>query len=255
MKKSKDFSFIIIPIGFVSILAFSALYIVYLGSDFRFGQNVSNNVITKIQPRSPVAANPTTGQQNIAPAPAEVNLPVPFTSQAPGGDWSGPFEHTCEEASVLMVQHYLAGEQFTSVDETKSELLGIVNFENQKYGFSDDTNTDQTARFARDYYSYDVNVVYDITLDDIKNELDKGNPVIVPTAGRLLGNPNYTGLGPLYHMLVIKGYTATQFITNDAGTRNGADYRYTYSVLQNAIHDWSTGDVYTGRTAMIVITR
>ena len=31
----------------------------------------------------------------------EVNLEIPFTSPAPFGDWSYPFNHTCEEVAVL----------------------------------------------------------------------------------------------------------------------------------------------------------
>ncbi len=178
-----------------------------------------------------------------------VNLNVPFTSQAPGGDWNGIFEHTCEEASVLMVRHYLINKKFTSDQNTKQELLDMVNFENKKYAFSDVTDAGQTARFTKDYYGYNAKVFYDINLNDIKKEIDSGNPVIIPTAGRLLKNPNYTEPGPQYHMLVIKGYTGSQFITNDAGTKNGADYKYPYAIIQNAIHDF-----YTGRSAMIVVT-
>ena len=51
-------------------------------------------------------------------------------------------------------------------------------------------------------------------------------------------NPNFTGNGPLYHMLVIKGFVDDKFITNDPGTRNGADFVYTEANLMNSIADW-----------------
>ena len=56
---------------------------------------------------------------------------------------------------------------------------------------------------------------------DITKELSEGRIVIVPTAGRLLKNPHFTASGPLYHMLVIKGFDDAKhtFITNDPGTR------------------------------------
>src|SRR3982074_349644 len=41
--------------------------------------------------------------------PAAVILPVPFTPQAPLGNWAQR-QHTCEEASVVMVNRYLQGD-------------------------------------------------------------------------------------------------------------------------------------------------
>jgi len=74
----------------------------------------------------------------------------------------------------------------------------------------------------------------------------------VPAAGRELGNPNFTDPGPLYHMLVVRGYTENNFITNDVGTRKGENYQYKYDVLMNAIHDWNGGDVNNGQRVVIV---
>src|SRR5438309_11825751 len=41
--------------------------------------------------------------------PAAVILPVPFTPQAPLGNWAAR-QHTCEEASLVMVDRYLHGD-------------------------------------------------------------------------------------------------------------------------------------------------
>ena len=61
--------------------------------------------------------------------------------------------------------------------------------------------------------------------------------------GQLLHNPNFKQPGPERHMLVIIGFDPRkkQFITNDPGTRNGANYRYNYTTLYNAIRDYPTG--------------
>jgi len=65
-----------------------------------------------------------------------------------------------------------------------------------------------------------------------------GKLVITPTAGRILGSPYYTGLGPIYHMLIIRGYNTKYFITNDVGTRTkGEAYKFKTDVIVNAIHD------------------
>ena len=191
------------------------------------------------------------------PLPEEVNLDIPFTSQAPFSDWSYPFNHTCEEAAVLMAHYYVEGKTSIEPAQAKKELLALVEYENKNYEFSEDTNAAQTAQLIRDYYGYSVKVKYDISLDDIKKELAKGNPVIVPTAGRLLNNPYFKPPGPLYHMLLIKGYNATEFITHDAGTVRGADFTYSYQTLENAIHDLENGDlenIASGRSAMISVS-
>ncbi|KKR45570.1 MAG: hypothetical protein UT82_C0026G0013, partial [Parcubacteria group bacterium GW2011_GWB1_40_14] len=92
------------------------------------------------------------------------------------------------------------------------------------------------------------------TVDTIKRELAAGNPIIVPAAGRELGNPYFTSPGPLYHMLVIRGYTSDdKFITNDPGTRRGEEYTYKFDILMNAIHDWNGGDVINGKKVIIVL--
>ena len=56
-------------------------------------------------------------------------------------------------------------------------------------------------------------------------------------------------------MLVLTGYDERNFVTNDPGTRRGYGYKYTYSILYNAIHDW-TGvkeDIEKGPIVVLVI--
>lgn len=183
----------------------------------------------------------------------KVYLDVPFSSQAPDANWDQPYQDACEEIAVIMVNAFWQGEKLTRESANK-KILDIVDFQNKTYGDYKDTNAEETAQLIRDYYGYKkVEVKYDITIDDIKRELSAGRPVIVPAYGRGLGNPNYTSPGPVYHNLVVKGYDASNIITNDGGTRNGLDYKYSYDVFYNAIHDWNEGDVDNGRKAMIVV--
>ena len=95
------------------------------------------------------------------------------------------------------------------------------------------------AQIVEEYYGYETTIISSISLASIKQQLDAGNPVIVPAAGRLLGNPYFSGEGPWYHMLVVTGYDSTHFITNDPGTKRGEGYRYQHTTLLNAIHDWT----------------
>lgn len=185
--------------------------------------------------------------------PAEFNLAVPFTTQSPYAEWTEQDNESCEEAAALTVHYYRQNKTFTK-ELAKQELQTIVDFEMDYFGYYKDTTAEETAEFIKELWGYGrVDVVYDITIDDIKEQVAQGRPVILPTAGRLLGNPNFKAPGPLYHMIVVRGWTEEMIITNDPGTRKGEEYVYAPDVLYNAIHDWNGGDVDSGRKAMIVV--
>lgn len=194
-----------------------------------------------------------------APAPKPSaegkNLAVPFMSQAPHANWELPYQEACEEASLIMVHAYLSGIKAFTPDESDRQILAMVAWENGRFGYYEDTTAEETAEIAREYYGHEgARAVSIDSIADVKKEIDKGNAVILPAAGRMLGNPNFTGEGPLYHMLVAKGYTIDgQIITNDPGTRRGADFLYPEDRLWDAIHDWNGGDVANGRKVMVVV--
>lgn len=236
-------------------LVLEGIYIYYHWP--RFSQSVSegeSRIIKEINPseEEPFSKEVLQPEKTLI-IPESLDLSIPFTSQAPFSDWSPPFNHACEEATVLMVHYYLEGKLIIDPAQAKRELLDLVDFEIKNYGFHEDSSAAQTAELIKDYYGYSAEVKYDISLEDIKKELAGGNPVIVPTAGRLLGNPYFTPPGPIYHMLLIKGYNPTEFITHDPGTKRGADFVYSYQILEKAIHDWNKEDIEHSRRAMIVI--
>ena len=193
-----------------------------------------------------------------APAHA-VQLPPPFTTQAPFGNWADPREQgACEEASIVMAWHWVTGTSFTRVQALK-EILALSRYSGRHLGEWRDTSAADTARLMRDYYEYrGVTVKYDIQVNDVINELGRGNLVIVPTDGTKLNNPYYRRPGPPEHMLLVYDYDARNqtFITNDPGTRHGAGLRYPSAVLGRALRDYPTGSHEPNphpRTAMIVV--
>ncbi len=112
----------------------------------------------------------------------------------------------------------------------------------------------QTGIVAEQLYGYNrVKVFTNPTIDQIKAELAAGHPVIVPAAGQQLGNPYFTAPGPVYHMLLIRGYTADGFITNDPGTRRGEGFVYAFDDLMSAMHDWNAQDINQGQKAVLVV--
>jgi hypothetical protein len=178
-----------------------------------------------------------------APAPAvevslpeEVAWPVVFASQAPLGDWALPYQEACEEASLILVSKYFNGETLTP-EIMDYEILKLIKWEEARPNYATDMNAEEVAEIAREYFNLKVNVVTEVTVDRIKRELAAGHLIVAPFAGRMLGNPNFKGAGPLYHMLVIRGYDENNFFTNDVGTRKGDNYKYNQQVLLNAIHD------------------
>jgi hypothetical protein len=212
-------------------------------------------------PSSALTPTPTSVSQSRA-----VNLGVQFFSQAPRGDWSMPYQEACEESSVILVGSYWSGEVLTT-DTMNQHILDAVAWEQQRYGYYEHTTARQTADMMKALYGFeDVRVEYNIGIERIAEHLRAGRPVIVPLAGRMLGNPYYTSPGPAYHMLVVKGITESgDIITNDVGTRHGRNLTYAPDVFLNAMHDAPEGGsswpsnvdpaeyVKTGRRAIIVV--
>ena len=196
----------------------------------------------------PPSTNPlpaTAANAEVAPAPetvevsvpAQVNWPVSFASQAPLSNWDALHEEACEEASMIMAARYF---QSFALDKNIMEeaILSLVAWEEEN-GYGIDLSAAQTVEILNNYFGVKARIISDVNIDRIKYELAKGNLVIIPAAGRDLHNPNYTAPGPLYHMLLIRGYNNREFITNDPGTRKGDGYRYDYATIINAIHDWN----------------
>ncbi len=188
--------------------------------------------------------------------PTEINLSVPWMSQAPFANWDMPYQEACEEASMIMVSKFYAKLKDARIptDQADAEILKLVDFETKTLGFYKDTNAQETADILQLYFGFkDVRVLPLNSVKDIKNIVGRGYPVIIPFYGKALKNPNYKNGGPLYHMLVIKGYLKDgRLITNDPGTRKGLDYIYDAQTIMDAAHDWNGGDVENGKKVMIV---
>jgi len=122
------------------------------------------------------------------------------------------------------------------------------------HGYGLSITVEQLGKLAMSYYGggmagYRIET---FTEEKVKEEINAGRPVIIPAAGQLLDNPYFSNGGPLYHMLVIKGYDAGGYITNDTGTKRGDNFHYTYNNLYNAVHDWNNGDVLNGQKVYLV---
>lgn len=189
-----------------------------------------------------------------APAvlPDSINLDVTFFPQAPDADWSLPWQEACEEASLTLAYHYFSEEPLTKEQFTK-DVLGLVDWENEHFGDYRHTTVVQTAEMLEGYFGFtDYRILANPTVDSLKTELAAGHIIVAPFAGRMLGNPFYSGDGPYYHMMVIKGYDQKNFITDDVGTRRGLNFIYPYQTLLNSLHDYQDIDIKTAPGRVIV---
>ena len=218
-------------------------------------ENIKNDVVTEDVPDQEPTADEIVATEDAAPL--STNLAIPFTPQAPHANWDLPYQEACEEASLIMVNAWMVGMQsgLISPNEADQQILKLVAWQKERFGYYEDTNAEETAIIAREYFGYKNTKVLPVnSIDDIRSELAKGFAVILPASGRELLNPYFSGLGPLYHMLVAKGYTEDgRIITNDPGTRRGGDFLYDPNVLFEALGDWNDGDPANGEKLMIIL--
>lgn len=184
--------------------------------------------------------------------PQEINLAVPFTSQAPEANWDQPWQDACEEAVVLMLDAY-----YKEYDLTKNIAIKEIL---KQVAWQDDLNWKSSinAEKVLQLLQYQIpnlqfKIIENPEILDIKKSIASGNPVFVVAAGKLLDNKHFTDGGPDYHALIIKGYTKTHFITNDPGTKWGENFQYRYDVLMNAIHDYNDGNVVSGTPRILMV--
>lgn len=209
---------------------------------------VSNQNINSHQEIGNVSENSNTE----ATLPEKILIKVPFTVQAPNANWDAVHEEACEEASLIMLKHFIKKEPIGSAEQVEAEIQSMIKYETDN-GYKQDVSMDELAQIAEGYYGLKTaRVEKHISLDDIKKELAAGRPVIVPASGKMLDNPNFRNGGPLYHSLVIVGYDEKGFITNDPGTRKGEGFRYSFDNLFNAMHDWNATDINQGQKAYFV---
>jgi hypothetical protein len=208
-----------------------------------------------------VISNENTNKEAWVREGDSIDNKIPFTSQAPLANWSDPvFQNACEEASLLMAKRF-SEEDMGAFDpqEATEAIRELTKQEQALVGEHRDLSADDTARVAREILSLDAEVEEITSSEDIVEVLRYGAIAIVPVNGRLLENPHFTPPGPLYHMLLIRGYDfeTEMFIANDPGTRFGAGYHYSQEILFNTLHDYETGyhgEVFPEKKVMVVVT-
>jgi hypothetical protein len=174
--------------------------------------------------------------------PANVSLPVPFTSQAPLNDWAAK-QHTCEEATLVMVDQYFKGKRDGALIDPRTADAAINLISTWKP--VQDMRYAQYGEMARSYLGYAYQIL-DATRINIKTELALGRPVIVGVRTHGLGNPHYPGFyshheetgWSVSHYIDVVGYDSNDtVILNDPGITAGHGYHISFDQLFFAISD------------------
>lgn len=197
-------------------------------------------------------------QSSAAALPEKVLHAVPFTCQAPNGEWSDPVQADgCEEACVLMLCVFKGVVPSLDSSLVIAEMRGMAAYEELVFGTFVDTGLDDTVELWQWYYHSRINP-YSFNIDPrlkrvageavsveaMKRDLAAGNVLLVPVNGQKLNHPYYKPPGPLVHMVLVIGYDdeSGAFIINDPGTRHGQAMQFSYEVFLGAMGDYRTGD-------------
>jgi len=191
-----------------------------------------------------------------------VNLPVPFTPEAPDGAMVKPWNNSCEEASLVMMDQYYSGNRSSTISKAiaKKSILAYIDIENKIFGYNANTNAAEMTKLANTYSKYfTAKTVTNPTLKQLKTELAAGRPIIALVYGFELHNQNIDFLtgGSYYHTFVIKGYDdkTNEFIVNDDGDiYHGLDLRYSYDTIMGALRDYSHKLAKTVYPATVLFT-
>jgi hypothetical protein len=170
--------------------------------------------------------------------PQTIILKVPFYTQAPSDNWYR--NEDCEETSILMANAFLTGinEDKIPANVAQEAINSLKRWEQANFGYDADTGANATAQMAERVFGLRVKKIGDYSEADLKKELARGRPILLPINAELLHNPKYLDFTPMYHMVVIKGYRGSTFIINDPGTNSGSDNEYAFNVLKGAAADW-----------------
>jgi hypothetical protein len=201
---------------------------------------------TVVQPLPIAAASSLEASPSSpAPLPEHLLLQVPFTTQAPLGNWAQR-QHTCEEANLTMLSAYWQRDSSVVIDPraADSTISALVSWQVQQWGAKDDLTDTRLGELAKQYYGYG----YMLVPNDpqvIRKQIAAGHPLIAGVRTHGLGNSNYPGYGNHFeeegwsvsHYVLVIGYDGDGVWLNDPGITKGRGYHISWAQLTHAIDD------------------
>ncbi len=171
------------------------------------------------------------------------SLNISFSSQAPIGNWTGSWQNTCEETSILIVDAFYNNQEL-NLNSAEQGIANINQIKETYFGKSKDEEAGKIAQLINNFFNWEADVVASPTVEQMKEQIQKKHPIILPAYGKYLKNPYFLNGGPDYHVLVISGYDDInqEFITQEPGTQYGRNLRYSYETIIDAMHDFVAGN-------------
>ena len=182
------------------------------------------------------------------PLPPAANIDVPYTSQAPTGNWSEPWKNACEETSIYMVSSFYADDTIKR-DEAIKHIREIIAAKNKEFNVSADESLEKISELIKLLgFPWSTEIVVNPTIPQIKEQLASNQPIIAPVFAPAL---RYKAGGPDYHVMVITGYDdkTSEFIVNDPALGKGV--RFKYELFMKAIHDLNGRNYKAGQKALL----
>ncbi|MFA5128035.1 MAG: C39 family peptidase [Patescibacteria group bacterium] len=196
---------------------------------------------------------------HAATSTEKISLSVPFIIEIPDGTWTGNWKNACEEASMSMVDQYYAGVTKISRQASKNIMNPLFTYQDSIWGGNADSNATRTAKIIEAKLDFKATIKRNPTIEEIKNELRAGRPVISFHYAKYLANPGHRFRvgGSYYHVMVISGFddATGEFITEDPGAENGLDYRYKYDTLMATLGDFNHTTKKVDGPATVIFTK
>ncbi len=184
-------------------------------------------------------------------------LAVPFSTQAPTNNWDR--NEDCEETSITMANAFLTNTHQDKLPAAAAQeaINNLKKWENANLGYNANTGADATTKMAEGAVGLKILQLYNFSETDLKNALATNHPVLLPLNARLLPGTHYVNGGPLYHMIVVRGYKGDTFIVNDPGTDSGDGNEYSFTTLKNASADWdnSIKTINSNRKIALIVSK
>ncbi|KKP89173.1 MAG: hypothetical protein UR93_C0001G0005 [Berkelbacteria bacterium GW2011_GWA2_35_9] len=242
MKKNNLSYFLLL----IALISFGKIYSDFSNKSAENKNNIQNTTTTEINQINNIQSQtttlvtiPTTNSKtsNIVPK-NYLNKNVPFAIQAPNANWDFVHQEACEETAILIAQQYFYGnKKDLDSDQNEQNIQEIISWERSNFGYFEDTNLENNQEILMKMFNLKSEIIENPQIVDIQKALTTNSLILVPTAGRMLNNPNFTGAGPIFHMVVVIGWDDSNFIVHDVGTKKGKEYKYPFEILLGANHD------------------
>lgn len=255
---------------FKKIILIIVILLLSIGCYLFFPKKLTlENIETKISQTTEIISEI---KETIAPEPTKISqetglpnkhlIETVFIQQAPEKNWDDPWQESCEEASLLTIDYFYQNIESITIEQNRDDILNMIEFETSQ-NLPDDINVFQMSLVAQEYLGYQTEIIDNPTIDEIKKYLSQDIPIIVPAAGKILyeENKHFNSGGPYYHNIVILGYddNTQKFTVHDVGTKAGAYFKYSYSLLMESIHDFPVSgnkeDILIGEKKVLVLLK